>query len=105
MIRVLLHIVLALSVVTFILLVLVTRFGLVEASLASLLSRALKGSSFDQSQRFANRCRVERRSKGTCHNSISIVAKLPALMDICQGLKIGANAAHSQTRHLRCMQI
>lgn len=90
MIRVLLHIVLALSVVTFILLVLVTRFGLVEASLASFLSRALKGSSFDQSQRTTNKCRVERRIKGIRHSSTSIVAKPTALMDIRQGLKIGA---------------
>ena len=87
MIRVLLHIVLALSVVAFILLVLVTRFGLVEASLASLLSRALKGSSFDQSQRFTKKCRVERRSRGICHSSTSIVAKLTALLGIVRVLR------------------
>ncbi len=64
MMRELLYSLVALSAVAVTFLVLVTRFALVETTLCSLLSRALRGPSFEQTQSNAQKCRVERHKQG-----------------------------------------
>jgi hypothetical protein len=66
MMRELLCSLVALCLLAVTVLVLVTRFALVETTLSALLSRALKGPSFDQTQSSTRKCRVDRRKNGVC---------------------------------------
>ena len=64
MLRELLYSLVVLIVVAVAVVVLVTRFALLETILRALLSRALKSPSFDQMQPSTQKCRVDRRKQG-----------------------------------------